>query len=493
MKVLFDTNILIYLEDFSEIPTDLQKLLKIFKDKGVSPYVHPSSIDDIKNCGDERRKKIMLSKFNSYPQIDNPPKPDVDFIKLIGAPKSDNDRVDSEILYALYRDCVNFLVTNDMGIIKLASKVNLKDRIFTIESALEYFSGLYETEYPKHPQVKKEHAYNLEITDPFFNSLKNEYDEFPEWFKKVSREDRPCYVYRENGKIKALLILKVENEPIETNAGLIPDKKRLKICTLKVEKIGLRIGELLLKISFEFCIKNNIDGAYLTHFTKDADYLVELIEDFGFRRVGKNRRGEAIYLKKFICDDTTLTPLQISKTYYPSYKDSKRVRKFIVPILPKFHDRLFPEYPGRQPRITDFVDMTEFSLPGNAIKKAYLSHSLIRKIKEGDIVIFYRSRDKQLTSLGVVEKAVVSSKIEDIITIIEKRTVYNIKELKEIAKKPVLCILFRHHFYLKPIDYETLKREGIISSAPQSIIEIPHEGYIKIKKLGGLDERFIID
>jgi hypothetical protein len=494
MKVLFDTNILIYSEDFAEIPINLQKLLKIFKKNGVSLYVHPSSMIDIENDRDEKRKKVMSSKFNSYPCIEDAPKPDAGFIGVIGAPKSSNGEVDSEILYALYKDCVNFLLTEDREIIKLASKINLKDRVFTIESALEYFEELYERKYPKHLQVKKEQVYNIDIADLFFDSLKKEYHEFAEWFKKISGEQRPCYVYRENGGIKALLILKVEDESIETNQGVVPANTRLKICTFKVERFGLKMGELLLKISFEFCIKNNIDEAYLTHFTNGGDYLTDLIADFGFRKMGKNKRGEEVYLKKFICDDANLTPLQISKKYYPSYKDSEGIRKFIIPILPKFHDRLFPEYSGRQSRITDFGDMTEFSIPGNTIKKAYLSHSPIRKIREGDIVIFYRSWDKQLTALGVVENAIATSKIEDIIITIEKRSVYSMEDLKEMAKKPVLCILFMHHFYLEnPIDYKNLKKEGIISSGPQSIIEISHEKYTKIKELGGLNERFIVD
>lgn len=67
-------------------------------------------------------------------------------------------------------------------------------------------------------------------------------------------------------------------------------------------------------------------------------------------------------------------------------------------------------------------------------------------------------------------------------------------EIQKKAEKPVLCILFMHHFYFKsPLNYKSLKEEGIISSAPQSIVEISQEQYSKIKKLGGLDERFIVN
>jgi len=484
MKVLLDTNILIYSEDFAELPSSLQELLKIFKKNGVSIFVHPASMSDIENDKDEKRKKVILSKFNSYPRIESPPTPDADFLRVIGSPKSGNERIDTEILYALYRNCVDFLITEDREIIKLASKVGLKDRIFTIESALEYFEGLYERKYPKHLQIKREHIYNLDIKDPFFDSLKKEYAEFADWFKKIARDDRPCYVYKENGGIKALLILKVEKGAIETEGGVISDKDRLKICTFKVDKFGLKIGELLLKISFEFCLKNNIDEAYLT----------ELIEEFGFRNMGKNKRGEYVYLKKFIYDNARLTPLQISKMYYPSYKDSEEVKKFIVPIVPKFHDRLFPDYPSKkQSKLFDYTEMGEFNIAGNTIKKAYLSHSPIRKIREGDIVMFYRSVDQQLTALGVVEKATAMDKIDNILKVIGKRSVYSMDDIRSMAKKPVLCILFTQHFYFKsPIGYKNLKEDGIISSAPQSIIEISQEDYSKIKKLGGLDERFIV-
>jgi len=206
------------------------------------------------------------------------------------------------------------------------------------------------------------------------------------------------------------------------------------------------------------------------------------------------KRREQVYLKKFICDNFGLTPLEISKMYYPSYRDSEEIRKFIVPIKPGFHDRLFPEYPSRkQARLSDYTEMGEFNIPGNTIKKAYLCHSHIRKIREGDVVIFYRSIDQQLTALGVVENAIVTKKLEEIIKFIGKRSVYSMRNLSEMAKKPVLCILFMYHFYFKnPIDYKTLKKEGIISSAPRSITEISQEDYSKIKKLGGLDERFIV-
>ena len=77
--------------------------------------------------------------------------------------------------------------------------------------------------------------------------------------------------------------------------------------------------------------------------------------------------------------------------------------------------------------------------------------------------------------------------------LVAKRTVYSPEEVEEM-KKPVLIILFRHHFHLKkPLTLKTLKDAGILLSAPQSIGKIAHENYMWIKEKGEIDGRFTID
>jgi hypothetical protein len=52
-------------------------------------------------------------------------------------------------------------------------------------------------------------------------------------------------------------------------------------------------------------------------------------------------------------------------------------------------------------------------------------------------------------------------------------------------------ILFNHHFHFKkPVKFNKLLKEKILRGPPQSITEIEHEDYRKIKKLGGINERF---
>jgi len=115
--------------------------------------------------------------------------------------------------------------------------------------------------------------------------------------------------------------------------------------------------------------------------------------------------------------------------------------------MPDFHDRLFSDFSQRQMKITDY---SEINIPGNAIKKAYLSHSPIKKIRSGDLVIFYRSGDlRAVTAIGIVDQEPLHvNKAEEIIRIVGKRTVYLEKEIIEMTK-PVFVTMFRHHLFLQ--------------------------------------------
>jgi len=135
-------------------------------------------------------------------------------------------------------------------------------------------------------------------------------------------------------------------------------------------------------------------------------------------------------------------------------------------------------------------------IEGNAIKKAYLSHFNSKKIRKSDIVLFYLSKThKMITALGVVDDVFYDvNDSNEIIKIIGKRSVYNRSEIEEISKKKTLIILFKWHFYFNnEISYDFLIKEGIINGPPQSITEIDHRSYLKIKDKGGIDYGFTFD
>lgn len=288
-------------------------------------------------------------------------------------------------------------------------------------------------------------------------------------------------------------MLKEENQPIDTSPP-IPVGHRVKITTLKVDLSGSKMGELFLKMAFQYCINNQFFEIYLTHFEGENDSLVHLIENYGFESVGKKvSNGESVYLKKLMAENTSLPPLAIAKKYYPCFKDGETIKKFIIPIQPQYHDILFSDYPRRQ---TTFADYVEINTPGNAIKKAYLSRSKITKITPESVILFYHSKYQQaITAIGVVDQEPIrTNNVDELKRIVGKRSVYPDEKLAEWAKKTVFVIRFKHHLYLpNPLNLKYLKDNGIIKGAPQSITEINHEQYLAIKSGGKLDERFTVN
>ena len=491
MKLIFDTNILIHIEDPKILSKNLQGLLRILREYGHQKCIHPASLRDINNDPDEQRKQIFLSKLKGYPEIESPPKPTDSFLSNLGKTSRSNDEIDNEILYSIHKNAAAFLITEDIGLLKKANRVNLEDRVLSIDSALNYFEELYERKVPVHALLKEDFLRNLDVDDSFFDSLKEDYgdSDFRKWFKEKSIEGRKCWIYHEDDALMALLMLKEENEIIKTSQP-IPAGRRLKIATLKVDISGFKLGELFLKMAFQYCVSNQIFETYLTHFRKEEDVLINLIENYGFETVGfLTKNNEEVFLKKLMPIEKKLSTVEISQKYYPSFSDSTDVKKFLVPIVPDYHDRLFPDFKQRQMKITDY---SEINIPGNAIKKAYLSHSKIKKIRPGDILLFYRSHDiHAITAIGVVDQEPVHTKdTEDIIRIVGKRSVYLFDEIEEM-KKPVLVTMFRHHiFFPKPVDLNYLRQNDI--PVPQSIIELNHNQYMAIKKRGRLDERFTV-
>jgi hypothetical protein len=501
MNVLIDTNIFIYREDHQVVPSSLSSLLRLLEENFVRNLVHPMSKGDIKRDPDAARREISLSKISAYPELASPPAShgDAGFIAIVGIPRTDREIVDNELLYAIYRDAADFLVSNDKEILRKAEKAGLADRVFSAEEGLEFFK----TQFAHHvsaptPAIRLVSVYNLSLQDPIFESLKADYPEFEIWWKKISREGRKAWISQKPDKsLGALLILKEENEPIDSIPPL-GKRRRLKISTLIVKHMGQKIGELFLKLSINHAIENNISDVYLTHYVEPNDELVSLLDQYGFMKVARKTNGEAVFFKclKPIVARKELEgspPMELNRKYYPSFYDGPRVRKHIVPIRPEYHDRLFIEYRYRVPGLMEAAG--ELIVEGNTIRKAYICHARSKKLGEGDVLLFYRSQDQMLTSVCSLDKIFHDvGSYEEVIKLVGKRTVYSKDELMNlVSHRPVMIILFLLHFELKNyITLPKLRKARIMLRAPQSVMEISDERYRQILKMGGLDERFTL-
>ncbi len=427
MHVLVDTNIIIPREHDWIVPTAVSDALRLFPNRGDTVIVHPASISELRKHRDARRRDVTLSKVKSYPVLQDPPNPDTDagFRKAVGRPADANTDVDDRLLYAVVRNAVHILVTEDQGIHHKVLDIGVSARTFTISEAVSFLEQLKPKEESEvaPASVAIEPLHLLDASDPFFDSLRYDYAEFDDWLLRKSREGKRAWIHRlPDGQIRAFMLLKDESEYIELVGSRLPNKRRVKISTLKVTKTGYRLGELLLKIAFEYAVNNRIIELSLTIFSSGKKYLVSLIQQYGFQILGTNARREDVFLKRIRPPEGETNPERVFTLYYPCFYDGADVSKFVVPVQPQYHERLFPSWSGDQL----MLDFEREMLPeGNAITKAYLCNSRIGSIQRGDLFLFYRSRDTSaITSIGIVERTETGTlTIDQVLAIAGKRIV----------------------------------------------------------------------
>lgn len=478
MRVLLDTNILIGREDPKLPPEGLPDLLRLLNQNGVVLLVHPASLKELEGDPDLERRQLILAKTRSYAQLEQPPTPSHRFVMAVGGSGSPNDLVDAMMLYSLKSDAVSFLLTEDRELLHRAARVAIQDRALTIQGGLDYFSGLFAREIPSSPLTLKLSAVHaLDVDDPFFDSIKRDYTEFEAWFRRIAREGRQCiWLPAQDNRIGALLIYKDETEALIDR----PAKRRLKICTLKVgdSLSRQRVSELLLSWAFQYGNQNGFSETYLTIYPRFGSQIA-ILETLGFSDIGAQAE-ERVLLKKLTYENGKPPAAdQFFKTYFPAFRQDAQVRKFLIPVQPTWHTRLFPDYyTHRVQRV--FEDFSGAAPAGNAIRKAYLSHSRITRIRPGDIVLFYRSQDVRLvTHLGLVEQAAVCGTLEQVIQTAGNRTVLPIRELESLCQGPVLVILF---WSAGPACRSRPRGSAItgVVPVPQSIVELDDQEYRRL-------------
>ncbi|MGR3292652.1 MAG: GNAT family N-acetyltransferase [Candidatus Scalindua sp.] len=474
MKFLIDTNVFIPLEiisldDLEENTPLAIELVKLASKTKQQLYLHPIQKEDIKNDKDDKRRKIRGIIFNKYLSFTDPPVVSPVLEKELGVVSlHSNDWVDHNLIAALYNDAVDYLITEDQKIIKKVELLGLKHRVVSIAEALTIIKDLLDINPAPPPAVQMIEAYNINESDPIWNSLRKDYPGFDKWLKeKCKREHRPTWIIpmTESKGYGAVCIIKLEDH-VDFNIN----GKILKICCFKVSENcnGFRFGELLLKAVLSYAYENNYHWLYTETFDKNTR-LINLFQDFGFHKIdSRTPRGEIRLLKTFIikeADKNTLDPLSFNKKYGPFVVKEEDVFSYVVPIRPKYHCILFPD---RESQLVFFPGNHPF---GNSIRKAYLCNSKIRSINPGSNLLFYRTEDiKGITVLGIVEDTLVSKSPDQVARFVGKRTVYKYLEIAEMCSSEVLAILFRQVILLpKAISLDTMIESNILSAHPQQI------------------------
>lgn len=343
---------------------------------------------------------------------------------------------------------------------------------------------------------------DVDLNDKFFDSLKNDYEEFPNWFAKKCMAGESALVFYDEQGIGSFVYLKEENEPIELTTGVLPAVPRLKIGTLRLAERfrGQRLGEGALGVSLWRWQEKQLKEIYVTVFEKH-NILISLFEHFGFRRVGMNPRGECVYLKS-----------RDSIDYSDAYKAFPFIRPNfdkagIIPIFEEFHDRLFPysEIKGNNIEI-------EEETAGNGITKVYIGSPYtsvhyavnepvaIYRIFQGAGQKTYKSVITSfctITKLKIIKgKGISRYSLHEFIEKAGNKTIFTQYELKKIfedsANIVMLEMVYNGYFGKgHNVTHKELNDNGLFNAHPYNI-DYSKDEFIKILGMGDVNVQNVI-
>lgn len=438
MRALLDTNIIIHREN-TIVSNQGIGLLFYWLDKlNYTKCIHPFVVEELRSYKNTELQELYDVKLASYEELKTIALQSEDFKSKLPDIKSNNDRIDNQLLCEVYSKRVDLLITEDKALRKKAQSLNIANKVLSINQ----FVSLCTAENPelinyKMLAVKKEYFGNVDLNDSFFDTFKIAYPGFENWFSKKCDEE--AYVCRtDKNDILGFLYVKteLENENYSDIEPRFSPKKRLKVGTFKVETSGFRLGERFIKIIFDNALERKVDEIYVTLFEDRPELkaLEDLLFAWGFKKHGikKTDGKEEVVLVKKLKQYNNLISL---KENYPNIL-AKRKQKFILPIIPKYHTTLLPDSKLHTENEIDFLGKIPHRY---ALHKVYISFAPERNINPGDLLLIYRNGENEsrkkyesvLTTVGIVENIKYNFKTKDeFLQTCKNRSVFTKDELE---------------------------------------------------------------
>jgi hypothetical protein len=339
----------------------------------------------------------------------------------------------------------------------------------------------------------------INIDDPFFDSLKEDYPGFENWFDKKAREECKAYVQYKSNNLQAFLYLKDESG--EELTDVIPHRRacnRLKVGTFKIDAHNTKLGERFVKKIMDAAIYIKAEEIYLTIFAKHNE-LISILRRYGFKEEGK--KGEELLLvknMKTLADD-------ILKDY-PMITTNNR-RKFLLSIYPKYHTRLFPDSILKNEENYRYELIKDISST-NSIHKIYICKIMQTfSLHYGDLIAIYRTKDEKgaaryrsvITSICQIEE--VKRKrdfktLESFIYYTKYYSVLGVKELEEIYNNNLDYVILKMTYniaFTKRVTNGYLVDELKMNPDYWGFFKLTDEQFEAIIKKGEVDEGFIIN
>ncbi|MDQ0454614.1 GNAT family N-acetyltransferase [Rhizobium paknamense] len=273
----------------------------------------------------------------------------------------------------------------------------------------------------------------LSIDDPFFDSLKAGYDEFPVWFNGKAQEN-VYVVVDDHSRLSGMIYLKSEDGPVTDVVPHLSDGHWLKVGTLKIEGKGTKLGERVIKKIFDTALDVGATGIYVTVF-EVHESLINLFSRYGFQQTGTKttKNGVELVLARSLTTHST----DMLKSY--PFIRTANANLWLLAVYPEFHSRFLPDsILNNEPK--EIVQDVSYT---NTIHKIYVAKLPLTRMKKGDAVVMYRTTDGRgpafyrsvATSICVVEETHRRedfASLEDFLEYTKPHSVFTEDELKDM-------------------------------------------------------------
>jgi len=494
VKVLLDTNIIIYRESDKVINKSIGYLFYWLDNLHHDKYISKLSLDEIKAYQDQGVVETFSLKMQSYnilPTVSKMDKGYEDLLKQYTHNK--NDEIDNNLLYELYIGRIDYLITEDRKLRQKALILNLADKVFSIEDFL-YKCKKENPELIEYDvlSIKKLRFGEVDINDQFFDNFKIDYQGFENWFKR--KQDNEAYVCYQNDDLIGFLYIKpeFENEPYNDINPQFQPKKRLKVGTFKVCSSGFRLGERFLKIIFDNAKLMDVDEIYVTLFDKreELNALSDLLKKWGFKIWG-NKGDEVVLIKdmKKYQDDKSV------KYNFPLLKPN--TNKYFLPIEQHYHTNLIPDA-----ILSNESEILQNTAHRYALEKVYISWTFKDCAKPGDRILIYRKGNvgraaytAVVSAIGVIQEVISEFKDKsDFLKACQNRSIFSNEELEYCWNEKNKNLKVIKFILVKPLNKKVILKqlwdEKIVElyKGPRSFDLIKDKDYNKILEMAETNE-----
>ena len=347
-------------------------------------------------------------------------------------------------LHLLRNKAVDIVISDDLFFHQLSKEVGSADEVYTSEDYMEQIASDDQEIEKSLNSIKIVQFKDIDVNQPFFDSFRDEYVGFNDWFKKKAKNIAHI-TRREDGSLTSFLYLKPEY-PNDNYGDINPkfkDKYRLKIGSFKVMLNGVKTGEAFFKIIFEEALRLRVDEIYVTVFDTYSNRrrLISRMERWGFEYYGTKDGEELVYVRDF-------SKKAIGKIRHSFPFHHIGQKNYFIPLTTKYEEDLFGD-----------IHFNKTGVYNNPIRKMLILRSVF--IPEESILLFYSQNKSKLIYVGVAEQCRNDfGSFQDFFVYVKRRTSFSQTQLRELwetqSENELNAVKFLNVFQLPEMDSRVL-------------------------------------